>query len=369
MIPKALKPRFFDALSNVTGRYVKPEPYHKADGLVKEVYDQVADEFFINGPMTTHAVRPELLAGVWMAEREILLTDQKLSREDKEALGVTFSQVNGCSYCEDLINSVVYGAEEQELAELMRYRRQGDIKDTKTRLLHAWAQSSYDQDAAILVNPPFSADEAPEVIGTAMMLNYFNRYVRVFFSGTPLAVPFSSRTLKSLLYRLTGIELHESVVRRLEPGGSINLLGPAELPTELAWAESNATISEALSRWSFVADAAAREMISPKVRSLVQNELEAWQGEPMGLSRAWLDPKVTGLDDASAAAARLALLTALSPAQMSDDIVAAYRKHFDGDSALIVTVAWAAFVASRRVAGWLAEKSGYFDEEQMLLAS
>jgi hypothetical protein len=222
MLPKSFKPIFFDTLSNMTGRYVKPEPYRKASGLVARVYQQIVDEFFINGPITTHAVIPELLAGVWMAEREILLTDDRLTREDKEALGVTFSQVNGCSYCEDLINSVVYGAQQQQLAELMRFRKQDEIEDEKTRALHSWALHSYDPDAGILYQPPFDADEAAEVIGTAFMLNYFNRYVRVFFAGTPLKAPFKSRSIKSLLYRLTGIELRESVTRRLQPGISID---------------------------------------------------------------------------------------------------------------------------------------------------
>ncbi len=368
MIPKSLKPRFFDALSNVTGRYVKPAPYHRARGLVRQVYEQIADEFFINGPITTHAVHPELLAAVWMAEREILLADQRLTREAKEALAVTISQVNGCSYCEDLINSVVYGAEQHDLAELMRDRRQDEIPDVRTRQLHSWARGIYDPESDILCTPPFSAEEAPEVIGTAMMLNYFTRYVQVFFSGTPLVAPFASRSLKTVLYRLTGIELHDSVIRRLEPGRAVGLPRTADLPPDLAWAAGNPTISAALSRWASVIDAAARSAVPTAVRTRLREELGTWRGEPMGLSRAWLEPKVRNLGAADAAAARLALLTALSPAQMSDDIVATYRQHFAGDAGLIVTVAWAAFMASKRVTAWLAEAGGHLEHPTMALA-
>jgi hypothetical protein len=306
-----------------------------------------------------------------MAEREILLTDDELSREDKEALGVTLSQVNGCTYCEDLINSVVYGANEHELAELMRFRRQHEIADTRTRRLHSWALRSYDQSAEILFNPPFSASEAPEVIGTALMLNYFNRYVKVFFSGTPLIAPFSSTSLKSVLYRLTGVELRESVTRRLQPCRSIDFLAPVDLPFDLQWAAGNATIAAAVSRWAAVLQVAAEEYVPQAVRALVEAQIEAWQGAPMGLSRAWLNPKVAGqgLDEAETAAARLALLTALSPAQMSEDIIASYRQHIDGNASLIVTVAWAAFMAARRAADWLADKSGYFAYRRLPMAS
>ena len=368
MLPTSFKPRFFDTLSNMTGRYIKPEPYHKATGLVAQVYKQVAEEFFINGPMTTHAVYPELLAGVWMAEREILLTDDKLTREDKEAIGVTFSQVNGCTYCEDLINSVVYGAKEQELAELMRYRKQNEIEDDKTRMHHLWALSSYDPKADILFNPPFSYEEAAEMIGTAFMVNYFNRYVKVFFTGTPLKAPFESKTIKSLLYRLTGIELRDSVTRRLQPGRSIDFLKSAELPEDLQWAAGSPAISAAVSRWAAVMEKAAQKHISQQVRTLLESEINAWKGEPMGLSRAWLKPKLAGLDSAETAVAQLALLTALSPAQMSDDIVSNYKSYINDDTSLTVTVAWSAFMASKRVANWLAEKSDYFEPQQFSIA-
>lgn len=365
MLPNSIKPRFFDTLSNMTGRYIKPTPYHKATGLVAKVYEQVADEFFINGPITTHAINPQLLAGVWMAEREIMLADNLLSREDKEALGVTFSQVNGCSYCEDLINSVVYGADEGELAEQMRYRRQDEIEDDKIRFLHLWANNSYNDEAKILFSPPFSPDEAPEVIGTALMFNYFNRYVKVFFSGTPLIAPFSSKTVKSMLYRLTGRELHDSVIRRLKPGRAIALLEPADLPPDFCWAAGNNTISAAVSRWAAAVDRAADECVPESIRARIEAEISTWKGEQMGLGRSWLIPKTVGFTDEESAVVRLALLTAFAPGQLSDDIIADYRKYYPSDIELVVTVAWAAFSASKRVANWLADKSGYFADEML----
>jgi alkylhydroperoxidase family enzyme len=369
MLPQKIKPRFFDTLSNMTGRYVKPAPYHKATGLTEKIYEQVVDEFFINGPLTTHAVCPPVLAGVWMAEREIMLTDQQLTREDKEALGVTFSQVNGCSYCEDLINSVVYGAEETALAEQLRHRNQCEIKDAKNRKLHEWALSSYDIGTSILRNPPFGKAEAPEIIGSAFMFNYFNRYVRVFFSGTPLKAPFSSKTIKTALYRLTGIELYDSVIRRLDPGRSLEFLPPSELPDDMKWAEPNQFIAAAISRWAEVLNEAAARNISRAVRDRVEDEVSRWRGEPMGLSRAWLNPMVDGLDDTDTATARLALLTALSPSQMSDEVINTFRTHHSEDEALVITVAWAAFTASRRIAGWLADQSGHFREKPSTIAA
>jgi hypothetical protein len=87
----------------------------------------------------------------------------------------------------------------------------------------------------------------------------------------------------------------------------------------------------------------------------------------MGLGRSWLEPRVQGLGEAQAAGAKLALLTALAPSQMSDGIIDDCKRYFD-DRTIIVIVSWAAYTASRRVAGWLAEKSGHFDQEQFLKA-
>ncbi|MEW8545647.1 MAG: hypothetical protein AB2693_19165 [Candidatus Thiodiazotropha sp.] len=74
------------------------------------------------------------------------------------------------------------------------------------------------------------------------------------------------------------------------------------------------------------------------------------------------------MNKANAAAVRLALLTALSPEQMSDDIVDSYKEHYN-DTALVVTVSWSALMASKRVTGWLADKTGYFDQHQFAVAS
>lgn len=360
MLPRKIKPKFFDVLSNLPGRYVKPAPYNKASGIVAQIYAQVEEEFFINGPTTTHAVCPPLLAGVWMAEREIMLTDDLLTREDKEALGVTFSQVNGCTYCEDLINSTVYGAGETELAEIIRYRKHDEISDQTTRAIHQWILQSYDLDAEILFEPPFSPAEAPEVIGCALMFNYFNRYVKVFFTGTPLKVPFSSKSLKTLLYKMTGLELRESVMRRLKPGRANGFLPAAPLPDELSWAGANANIGDAVARWSAAMEREARDVVPEAVRSRIARIVGDWQGEAMPLSRSWLDPHLDGLGAAETAAMKLALLTALSPGQLSDDIVEAFQAEFDSDKALVVTVAWSAFEAAKQISGWLAEASGYF---------
>ncbi len=355
MLPRKLKSRIFDNVSNRPLRYVTPVPFSRAEGLVAEVYDQVADEFFINGAITTHSVRPALLAGMWCAGRELVLTDGALARDTKEALGVTFAQLNGCTYCEDMLISVVHGAQDHELATLMRARAQQEIPEHRTRHLHEWALSCLTPDAPILRKPPFTPVEAPEMLGTALMFNYLNRYTRIFFDGTPLNPPFSSHALKSVMFRGFGVEVRGSVTRRLTPGRATALLPQAALPDDLQWAAPNAHVAEAVARWAGVVDAAAEADIPARAQAAVNSAVQAWGGEDMPLSRGWVDEHVSRLNRSEQAAATVALLTALSPAQMSDDIIAEYRRYHAEDGPLVSTVAWAAFTAARRMTSWVAE--------------
>ncbi|MBT5038181.1 MAG: hypothetical protein HOM52_06695, partial [Rhodospirillaceae bacterium] len=83
-----------------------------------------------------------------------------------------------------------------------------------------------------------------------------------------------------------------------------------------------------------------------------------WRGEDMGLSRSWVEPFLTGLGEAEKAAAKLALITAFAPTQMSDDVAVNFRRHFDGDAAMVSTVSWSAFSTARHIAAWLADAAG-----------
>ena len=51
LLPKKLRFWLFDTLSVKTMRYLQSVPRHKADGVVAEVYDQIADDFFVNGSL------------------------------------------------------------------------------------------------------------------------------------------------------------------------------------------------------------------------------------------------------------------------------------------------------------------------------
>ena len=50
-------------------------PRGAATGLTREVYDMIADDFFMNGSLTSRSRVPNLLAAVWTLGRESMLVD------------------------------------------------------------------------------------------------------------------------------------------------------------------------------------------------------------------------------------------------------------------------------------------------------
>ena len=105
MLPKTLRFWLFDTLSIKTMRYVRSVPTRKAKGLVARVYQMIAEDFFINGSLTSRSKVPELLAAIWTAGRESILVTDRLERTTKEAMTAVLSRINDCPYCGDMLIS------------------------------------------------------------------------------------------------------------------------------------------------------------------------------------------------------------------------------------------------------------------------
>ncbi len=118
----------------------------------------------------------------------------------------------------------------------------------------------------------------------------------------------------------------------------------------MEWAIESAHIARAFAGLAAVLD--RPDHLSLQVRQRVVGVVEQWTGEDQGLSAAWVTPYITDLPEQEQPAARLALLTALAPFQISDDVVRAARSSLPTDHALVAAIAWSAFLAARRVGSW-----------------
>jgi AhpD family alkylhydroperoxidase len=323
-------------------RHVQVVPRRRARGLVAEVYRQVERDFnMLAPPVALHSAAPEAMAAAWAILRETLLAPGLADRASKEAVATGVSEANSCPYCVD-----VHG---MTLAALP-----AGPDGAGREAIEEWARTSATGTAAGA--PPFPPEQAPELVGVAVAFQYYNRVVNVFLRDSPFPshVPESA---KPQARRVLGGVLRPRVDAGPRPGASLDLLPAAPQPDDLGWARPNAVVAEAFARAYAVAEAAGARSVPPAVRTLLRDRLSTWDGQAPGLSRAWLEEAVAGLDEADRPAGRLVLAIALASYQVDEGLVDAFRHTAPGDDTLIELAAWASMSAARRVSTWVAGPS------------
>jgi AhpD family alkylhydroperoxidase len=332
-------------------KYVEPVRPSSAKGLVAEVYGQVKRDFgAVVEPFAVHASAPELLAGVWGAWRETVAVG-KVRRDVKEAVSSVVSAINECPYCVDAHTMMLHAARSHDAAAAIARGRHGELEgDPELARVIEWAAATGSPGPSILASPPFEPGEAPEIIGTALVFHYINRVVTILLSESPLPGKGQVRRVSK---RLAALWFARALRRAREPGVSLRLLPEAALPADLEWAAASPAVAGALSRWVAAVERAAGPVVGEDVHELVSDRLAVWNGEDPGLSRSWVEESVTDLGGASRNAARLALLAALAPYQVDDDVIHEFREGHPEDEHLIALIAWSSLSAARRIASWL----------------
>ncbi len=331
-------------------KYITPVPPRSAEGLVAQTYAQMKRDLgTIAEPLSLHAPVPELLAGAWSLLCETLVAGQ-VRRALKEAVAATVSDLNRCPWCMDAHSLMVQATAGGATVTALTNHDFDQIPDPASRAHITWAATTNSPEAAILAAPPFAPREAPEIIGTAITFHYLNRMVNVLLVETFLPEqPWLRRAIKWAAPRL----LSEPDSQAYAPGASLPLLPKADLPADLGWAESNLAVAGAFARFAAVVEQAGASALSPTARDIVYHHVQAWTGQDPGLSRKWVEEAISGHDEATQAAARLALLTALASHQIDEHVVLTFRAHQPGDEALVGALAWVSFTAVRRMGAWL----------------
>jgi AhpD family alkylhydroperoxidase len=332
-------------------KYIQPVKAESAEGLVAQVYYQIKRDFgALVEPFTLHSLSPKLLAGAWIACRETELVGN-VRRDIKEAVAAAVSKINQCPYCVDAHTIMLNATGKRRTARAISNENYGKISDPKVRDIVKWASATLSPESEIILSPPFSQQNAPEIIGTAVFFHYINRMVNVLLSETPL--PSNRRWLKNTLKLIVGLFFSRAVHRSKPRGESLKLLPEADLPTDLNWAKTNLTITGAFARFAATIEETGTYALSTEVRACVQERVQAWNGKDLGLSRQWIEQAVNKVNDASKAAGRLGLLAALAPYQVDNGTVLAFHAHFPEDDKLLGALAWASFTAARRIGSWL----------------
>jgi hypothetical protein len=345
-LPDVVAKRVVSSVIQRQVRYVSPVPVTDADGLVGEVYVQVADELkLVVPPVLMHSPAPPVLAAYWMLMRETLIAGGCVDRARKEGVAAAVSVANICPYCVDMHSIGIYGLASERDAEAIASDRAGEAPDPRIRDVAAWARVMHQPEEPA---PPFTAGERAELVGVAVAFHYLTRVANVFLPSflVPRSIgPAARRRFKHGVSWALGPLLRES--RR--PGRTLALLPDAPQPAGTEWAAGNAAVAAAIARSFAAFEAAGAQSLSTEVRDLVRSTLDGWRGEDAGLSRDWCEELVAELPEPDRSAGRLALLTALASYQVDEEVVQGFRRHRPDDAALVSAVAWAGFAAARRI--------------------
>ncbi len=333
-------------------KYIKAASHPPKDGFVEEIYSQIKHDFgAVVEPFLLHSPSPSVLGGVWAACRETELITGVVPRNVKELIASTVSQINRCPYCVDAHTIMLNAEGEHKVARLLSADAANDITDSKLKALWEWASSTRSPKADIILAPPFSLQEAPEIIGMAVFYHYINKMVTVFLSETPL--PLNVSWMKVILKRIAGWYFSLSARRSKSRGESLKFIPYAKLPEDMGWAKASPSISEAFAGFSAVVDEVGSSILPDEVRQCVQKYIHSWNGEYPGMSRHWVDQAIQGLDEARKDVGRLVLTASIAPHQVDEQMIVLFRNTYPTDEALLGAIAWGSFTVAKRIGRWL----------------
>ncbi len=319
--------------------------------LANRTLGQIEREFGARvEPFTLHLPVPELLAGAWMACRESLLAGA-VRRELKEAVATTVSAINRCPYCVDAHTVMMLSLSRNDHAAAIAAGTYDAITDPSVRNAAVWASATLSPGSGELRSPPFSPDEAPEFIGTAVFFHYINRMVTVLLGASPL--PFTKGPLKAIAQRAASLFFGRTTGMSKRPCASLDLLPEARLPDDLGWSAGSPCVATAYAAFSHAVDEAGEKVLSGTVRASVSRAVDAWDGSDPGTGGDWIAEGLDGCSGLERAAGELALLAALAPYRVTGDTVHAFLNNRPDNAALLAVLAWGSFTAARRAGRWI----------------
>jgi hypothetical protein len=254
---------------------------------------------------------------------------------------------NTCPYC-----VAIHTAAAQEVAPGLDAAgiASGDLASPLLKEIAGWARSS-GLRGSLQAPPP---GNFAELAGVAVTFQYLNRMVTIFLPESPLP----PMTPKAIGGWVMGMLASAMTSASPVPGASLEPLPEAQLPEEFSWAADHSRIAATLAGAAAAVEDAAAQVVTMPVRELVADRLRAWDGLPLGPSRAWADEAVAALDETDRPAGRLAILTALAPYQVGKADIDGFRSAAKaGDEAVVSLTSWASMAAARTAGSWLREQS------------
>lgn len=334
-------------------KYLNDLDCKAAAGLKKKVFDQMKRDFILGEPLTVSYPSERQLVFRWMINREAYLVKTHVDRALKDAVAFGVSKTNQCPFCAESHAMMVAATGHRE--EARKIRRSSGQDDNQLIKVTEWARQSLDPSADLVQSPPFSKEEAPELIGTFYCFNVTNRLVNIFLGENPLPVSKDKKLLYSIMsFVATRFMLKPAVTKKLEPGESITLISiPEEGPTP-AWTKEVKTASNAFQAMVRHVGEIEEELIPQPVAERVDRILENWNGQPWPPRGEWLNDQADGVGPSEQPLLKLALLVMFASYSVTHDDITAFRKFHPDDRSLIDLCYWAANKVSLRILDWVA---------------
>jgi AhpD family alkylhydroperoxidase len=329
-------------------------PSDNRDGRTGAIYEQIHDTLeLVPEPFTIHSPNPDVLAGAWSIFRETLYSGH-IEHGIKQGLATVVSKLNECPWCVDAHSMMLHASGRREILQSIRDDK--SLNDDAIQAQMEWAAASLTPDAGILRNPPFESKDAPEMIGTVLTFHYLNRVVNVLLEETPISTstPFREgvkRIMAFVYRRMTGGKVHNVT----DAGGSLQFLPDvdAPMPDVFKWAEPSNNVAAAFTALESIMTQVEDKYVPLEVQAVIEKRLKDWQGENMGIGKAWVEEDIAGLADEHKPIGRLVLLSALGSNQVTGRDIESFRELGNDDEALVGVVAWGAYCAMHRISQWL----------------
>lgn len=335
-------------------KYVKTYGLKDATDFVKDINIQINRDFVLAGPLTLSSSSVNVHSVRWALARESFVVKTNVHRSTKETIAAAVARINKCPYCEDVHRASMQSTGNIETVIDFENGNWDFLSDDKLKKIILWSLNTRKPGADIIKNPPFTADEAPEIIGTALTFHSTNRLVSIFLDETPLPGFLNNKLIKKAALGFASKTFFKSMLRKkAAPGDSLKFIARYPVSISSKWALPVPAYAAALAAEEYLLHEIEMKSVPEKSAAIFKDFISEWKGEEMPLGRSWLTEAVKDVPENEKPVANLLFLSAFAPYTITETDINSFRSERPSDAELIEFSFWATQTITNRIETWL----------------